>query len=211
VVGVAADPAPATPTAEALPTLWFPVAQRRHGRLTLVVRSTLPPAQVAAAVRAALRRAHPGLSLAESTTGEQARRRLLLPQRMHAELATLFAGLGLLVAVVGLFGLLSHLVTASAPELALRMAVGATPRHLLQLVLGQSARLLGAGVVGGLAVWLPLSRLVAALLVGVEPLDPRVLGAVPLLLAAVALAASAWPALRAARLDPVAGLRRGAG
>jgi predicted permease len=210
VVGVAADLPPASSTTEAPPALYFPVAQRPHGRLTLLVRSPLPPAKVAAAVRATVRRVHPGLSLVELTTAEEARRRLVLPQRMHAELATLFAALGLLVAVVGLFGLLSHVVSASTPELALRMAVGATPRDLLRLVLAQAARLLVAGVGLGLALWLPLSRLVGSLLVGVRPLDPWVLAAVPLLLGFVALVASAWPAMRASRLDPVAGLRHGA-
>ena len=210
VVGVAADLPPATPALEPLPALYFPLAQRPHGRLTLLARSALPPAEVAAAVRATLQRVHPGLSLIEVTSAGEARRRLLLPQQMHAELATLFAGLGLLVAVVGLFGLLTHVVVAGTPELAMRMAVGATPGDLLRLVITQALRLVAAGVLLGIAAWVPLSGLVRSLLVGVRPLDPWVLAAVPVALAAAALLASALPAVRASRLDPVAGLRRGA-
>lgn len=209
VVGVAADLPGAGPTLAAAPMVYFPVAQRPHARLTLVVRSPLPAEAVAASVRDALRRVDPGLSVVETVPGDAARRRLVLPQRLHAELATLFAALGLGVGVVGLFGLLSHLVAARRPELALRLVVGATPGDLMRLVFRQAGLLVASGCALGLAAWVPLSGVVRSLLVGVGPLDPWTLAAVPLLLAAVAALASAPPAWRAARLDPAAGLRGG--
>jgi predicted permease len=207
VAGVVADVRAGAPGSPAPPAIYFPHAQRTHSRMNLLLRSSLPASEVAAQVRAALRRVHPGLAVVELTTGEEARRRLVTPQRMHAELASLFALLGLAVAMVGLFGLLTHAVVAGGRDLAVRMAVGAARRDLLRLVLGNALRLLGAGALLGVALWIPLSRLVRSLLLGVGPMDPATLAAAPAVLALTTLAAAVLPALRAARTDPAAALR----
>jgi predicted permease len=207
VVGVAADLRSGSLTEPAPPLVWFPVAQRPHSRMTLLLRSPRPESEVAAQVRAALHRVHPGLAVVEVTTGEVARGRLLLPQQMHAEIASLFASLGLAIAMVGLFGLLSHAVVAGARELAVRTALGATPSDLLRLVAGNALRIVGGGALLGIALWIPLAGLIRGLLFGVAPLDPATLLAAPALLALAGLAAAALPALRAARIDPAASLR----
>ena len=208
VVGVAADvdggPA-GTPTP---PAVYFPYAQRGHSRMSLLVRSALPPATVAAQVRAALARVSPVLATVDLTTGEEAHRRLLTAERMHAELASLFAALGLAIAAIGLFGLLSHAVTSGRRELAVRMAVGAERRDVLMLVLGSAARLFAVGAVLGVALWVPAARLIRGLLYGVRPLDPASMAAAPVLLSLAALAAALLPALRAARTEPARALRQ---
>ncbi len=208
VVGVVADTRTGPPDSPAAPTIYFPVAQRPHSRMNLLFRSALPQSEVAAQVRATLHRVDPGLALVELTSGEEARRRLVTPLRRNAEIGALFALLGLAVAMGGLFGLLSHAVVAGARELAVRMAVGATPRDLLRLVAGNALRILGAGGLLGVALWIPLSRWIRGMLFGVPPLDPATLAVAPALLVAAALAAALWPALRAARTGPAAALRR---
>jgi predicted permease len=208
VVGVAADVHGGPAGTPAPPTVYFPYAQRGHSRMSLLLRSALPPETVAAEVRAAMARVTPTLATVDVTTGEEAHRRLLTAERMHAELASLFAALGLAVAAIGLFGLLSHAVTSGRRELAVRMAVGAERRDVLWLVLASAARLLAVGAVLGLALWLPAARVIRGLLYGVQPLDPTSMVAAPALLALAALAAALLPALSAARTEPARALRQ---
>lgn len=207
VVGVVADVRAGMPDSPAPAAVYFPLAQRTHPRANLLLRSTLPAAEVDARLRDIVHHVHPGLAVVELTTGEEARRRLVTPQRMHAEIASLFALLGSAVAMVGLFGLLSQAVVAGGRDLAVRLAVGATGRDLLRLVAGNALRILGAGGLLGLALWIPLARLLRGMLFGVEPLDPPTLAAAPALLALAAALAAAWPVLRATRTDPAIVLR----
>jgi ABC-type antimicrobial peptide transport system permease subunit len=176
--------------------------------MVLLLRSTLPPAELGRNLRRALGRAHPAVTLVELTTGEEARRALLTPQRMRAAVASLFALLSLSIATIGLFGLLSQAVVAGRRELAVRLAVGAAPRDLRRLVLRNALRLLAAGTLVGVVLCFPLARLLRGLLFGVDALDPATLALAPPVLAAAALLAALVPALRAARTDPAGALRQ---
>ncbi len=207
VVGVAED----IPTGGLLekpgPMVYFAFPQRTHPRMTLVVRSATPLAGVADGLRKALPLAHPDLSLVDLSTGPAELRKQLHGQRLHAEVAALFGLLGLGVATVGLFGLLSYSVTLRERELGIRQAVGAEPGDLLRLVVRQGMTLVVAGVIVGLAGAYAASRLLAGLLYGVGATDPSTYLAVAVGLAGVGLAACYLPARRAAALDPAAALK----
>jgi ABC-type antimicrobial peptide transport system permease subunit len=118
-----------------------------------------------------------------------------------------FAISALLLAIVGIYGVVSYTVTQRTRELGVRMALGADTASTLRLVLGKSMRLVGAGTVCGLIGSMALTRAIAGLLYGVSPLDPAVFAGVSLILAAAGFAASLIPARRATRVDPIVALR----
>lgn len=207
VVGVAGDVRLASVTEPPQPVLYLSHHQRSHSRMTLVVRSAASPAVLAPALREALRKAHPDLSIIDLVPGEEQMRRSLVQQRLHAEVAALFGLLGLGVAVLGLFGLLTYTVSQRVRELGIRMAIGAGRRDVLQLVLRQGMTLVVLGLALGLAGAYALTRLLTGLLFGVEATDPLSFVGVPAVLALVTLAACWLPARRAASLDPLAALR----
>ena len=177
--------------------------------MTLVVRSAVasPTAALAPELRRAVREAHPDLAVVNLASCREQMAQNLAEQRMYAEVAGLFALLGLGVAVVGLFGLLSYSVSLRGREFGIRMAVGARPRDVQGLVVRQGMALVAWGVAGGVAGALAMTRAVAGMLYGIEATDPLTFVAVPAVLALVSLAACYLPARRAARLDPTAALK----
>jgi putative ABC transport system permease protein len=181
--------------------------QREHPRMTLLVRSAMPTAALAPELRRALREAHPDLAIVNLVDCREHMAQGLSEQRMYAEVAGLFALLGLGVAVVGLFGLLSYSVSLRGRELSIRMAIGARPQDVRRLVMGQGMVLVAWGVAGGLAGALALTRAVSGMLYGIEATDPLTFVAVPVVLALVSLIACYLPARRAARLDPTVALK----
>ena len=118
-----------------------------------------------------------------------------------------FAGLALLLAMVGVFGIIAYSVQQRMREFGVRIALGATTSQVLGLVLGGAARMIGIGAAIGLATAALLSRSISAFLFGVQPLDPVTFVTVALVLAVTATAAALVPAMRAARVDPVAAFR----
>lgn len=207
VVGVAQDIRTTTLLEEPGPLVYFSHAQRKHPRMTLLVRSAAPMAALAPELRKSLQEAHADLAIVDLVGCREHMARSLFEQRMYAEIAGLFALLGLGVAVVGLFGLLSYSVSLRGRELSIRMAVGARPQDVQRLVVRQGMVLVGWGVTVGLASALALTRAVAGMLYGVKATDPLTFLAVPVLLALVSLLACYFPARRAARLDPTAALK----
>ena len=128
-------------------------------------------------------------------------------QRFDALLLGLFAGLAVLLAAVGIYGLMSYWVTQRRHEIGVRMALGAQSRQVLKLVVGRVLWLTLAGLAAGLLGASALTHSLASLLFGVQPVDALTFGAVSIALAGVALAATSLPALRAARVDPMVALR----
>jgi len=207
VVGVARDVRIKTLVDPPEPVVYFAYAQRLHPRMTMLVRTAVPPLTLGSQLRKALRSVSPDLAVIDlMTCTEQIDRGLMLPQ-MYAEVAALFGLLGLVVAVAGLFGLLSYSVSLRGREMGIRMAVGAQPSDVRRLIVRQGMALVAAGVILGIVAALPLSHILASLLFGVEPLDPITFAAVPVLLLLVSLLACILPARRAARLDPSTMLR----
>jgi putative ABC transport system permease protein len=188
--------------------IFLPAALDPPHSQTLAIRTRLDdPHTLVPAVRAVLRELDPTVPAFRIQTFEEVVWRSLWRQRLQGEVLGVFASLALLLASVGLYGVIAYAVTQRTRELGVRMALGATRGHVLGLVLGQSARLALLGVAVGLAVALALGRVVATLLHGVEPTDPLTFVAVPAILAAVALLASFAPARRAARVDPLVAMR----
>jgi ABC-type antimicrobial peptide transport system permease subunit len=128
-------------------------------------------------------------------------------ERAVASLAGLFGIVALLLAAVGLYGVTAYTVAQRTQEIGIRMALGASRKNVLGLVLGQGARMALIGVLGGLIASLALTRLMSDMLYGVTPRDPATFVAVPLLLTGIALLACYLPARRAARVDPMHALR----
>ncbi|HEX6861952.1 MAG TPA: FtsX-like permease family protein, partial [Thermoanaerobaculia bacterium] len=206
VVGVAKD-VRSVLMEEPRPLIYLSHEQRKHPRMTLLVRSAAPAATLAPALRRALQEANPDLAIVNLVSCREHMTQGLSEQRMYAEVAGLFALLGLGVAVVGLFGLLSYSVSLRGREFGIRMAIGARPQDVQRLVVRQGMVLVAWGVVGGVAGALALTRAVAGMLYGVEATDPLTFVAVPAVLALVSLIACYLPARRAARLDPTVALK----
>src|ERR1019366_7930149 len=131
----------------------------------------------------------------------------LAAERFRAVLVSSFAGVGLLLAVVGVYGTMAYSVAQRTFEIGIRMAFGAEKRAILRTVLEHAAKLACCGVAVGLLLSLMLGRMVAGMLVGVRPMDPVSLGTAALLLLVTALAAAFGPGWRATRIDPMAALR----
>lgn len=206
VVGVAGDVRHSA-VEEPGPVVYLSSEQRTHPRMTLVVRSGAPTAALAPQLGRALRQAHPDLAVVDLLTCREQMNRSLFQQQMYAEIAGLFALLGLTVAVIGLFGLLSYSVSLRRRELAIRMAVGAEPRDVRRLVMRQGMALVGLGVAAGVAGSLALSRILAGLLFGVGATDPATFVSIPAVLALVSLLACWLPARKAARIPPTVALK----
>jgi predicted permease len=172
----------------------------------VVLRTALDPKPMAAALRSVLGEIDRTLPVEIETLPRRMDEVTTRP-RFNAVLLSVFAAIGVLLAAIGLFGVMSFLVAQRTREIGVRMALGATPRQILQMMLGQAARWTGAGITIGVAGSFAVSGLLRSLLFGVEPADPPALAGAVALLGALALLAAAIPAARAARLDPMETLR----
>jgi predicted permease len=207
VVGVVRNTREKGVMADPRPTVYMPLEQSYVPQLTLHVRSATDPAATVAALRREVRALDPALPLYNVRTLADQRDGSLHTERVAAALLALFGAIALILAAVGLYGVLSYSVTARTREMGIRLAQGAQPRDLLTLVVGQGMRLTVVGLVVGVAAAFALTRLIEQLLFGVTATDPLTFAVVPLLLAGVALAACWIPARRATRMDPLAALR----
>jgi ABC-type antimicrobial peptide transport system permease subunit len=149
----------------------------------------------------------PDVAFSRVWTMEEAVERLLGPFRVSARLVTLFASLALLLAAVGLYGVLAYLVVQRTRTIGIRMALGASARRVAAAVMARGLKLAAAGIVAGVAAALWAAGLVSSFLFEVAPRDPLSFAAVAAILAAVACAAGLLPAWRAARVDPIVALR----
>lgn len=194
---------------EMRPQLYEPLAQidNTRPRLQFVLRSALPPALQLAAVRQALRRVEPSAGL-EIATLFSSIGMAFLPSQIGAALMGSIGLLGLLLASIGLYGVLAYSVARRTREIGIRMAIGATRGEISQLVLLDSAKLVGIGMGAGLLVALLVTRPLALFFVaGLRPSDPLSYALMVVLLGATGLLAALGPLRRATRVDPMACLR----
>jgi ABC-type antimicrobial peptide transport system permease subunit len=215
IVGVAAD-AKYTELRGLTPaTIYFPAFQRIDGTANYAVRIAVPrgsssaaTAAVFAAIRTAVRDIDPALPVLNLRTQEEQIGRLHAQELLFARLSGVFGVVALALASVGLYGLLSHAVLRRTGEIGLRMALGAQPMAVLGMIMRESLVLVCCGILLGAAGAYAASRIVRSMLFGLTPGDPLTYGAVALMLSAIAAIASALPARRASRIDPIVALRQ---
>jgi predicted permease len=175
--------------------------------LTMLVRTSIDPMKLVATIQSAIWSVEKDLPISSVSTMEQIRSHSIAQPRLTALLLTVFAALALILATVGIYGVMAYSVTQRTHEMGLRMALGARAADVLTLVVGQGMLLTAIGVALGLAGAFALTRVLEKFLWGVRPTDPVTFIAVSLLLGAVALLASYLPARRATRVDPMVALR----
>jgi predicted permease len=185
------------------PTIYLPAAQFLVTAEMFLLRANGPLAQVSASARARLAAIDADVRVVQVTPFTRLLDRPLARPRFQASLSSGFAVTAFLLAAVGLYAVIAASVRQRRREIALRVAIGATPRDLRRLVVGEAARLAGSGVALGLVLSVIATRWVAALLAGVGPLDPATLGAAALLLMGAAVAAALLPMRRAVRIDAI--------
>jgi predicted permease len=209
IVGVVRDVKHMGVKKRAWPAMYWPALQMDGFDLgTLLVRAGLPQADLAKVVRAELRQADPSAQVAYVTTLETLVDSMISSERLIAFLSAAFGALAMLLAAVGLYGVMAFATSRRTGEIGIRMALGARPADIRWLALSESLRLIGAGVIAGVPVALAGGRLVHGLLYGTSAADPWVLSTAAMVMIAVTLLAGWWPAARAARIDPNSVLRQ---
>ena len=186
---------------------YFPFAQIPSGGMTVILKAAGDPNQLIAAVRQQVKAIDPDQPIYSVRTMDDIRSESVAPERLNLTLLSIFAGLALVLAVVGIYGVMSYTVTQRTHEIGIRMAIGAQPRDVFRMVIGQGMMLAFIGVVCGLIGAFGLTRLMASMLFGVEPTDPVTFAAIAVLLTGVALVACYVPGRRATKVDPVVSLR----
>jgi predicted permease len=211
IIGVVGDVRQAALSAPAKPEIYYAMAQdfgqiRSHGS-TLVVRSTGPPEALAGAVRAAVREVVPGQAVFRIATMQRVIEESLAKPRSYTWLVGLFAAMGTLLAIAGIYGVIAYLVALRTREFGIRMALGADTGRVLRLVMERGAVLVALGVALGISGAVTVTRVLRGALYGVAAADPATFATMAAVLGAVAMVASLVPARRAARVDPAAALR----
>lgn len=207
VVGVVAHTAHEGLDAERRIQLYLSYRQQGIAFMAFAVRTAGEPEVAVGPVREAVRAVDRDQPISNVRTMEELLDESMEERRLTMTLFGLFAGMALLLAALGIYGVMSYSVAQRSHELGVRMALGAARASVLRLVLRQGMLLAAVGILLGLAASFGATRLVASQLFGVEPTDPATLAAVTLLLGGIALAANTLPALRATRVDPVIALR----
>jgi predicted permease len=187
--------------------IYQPLLQSYDPSMTLVVRTKGEPQSVAAAVREQIRALEPNLPIAEMKTLRDQLDLSLFPSRLAAWTLGGFGVLALLLAAIGIYGVVNYSVTQRTREIGVRMALGATATDVLRLVLGEGFFVIGGGLVLGLLLAAVATRVIASFLYEVGTTDPLTFAGVPLLLALIALGAAAIPTVRATKVDPLVALR----
>jgi predicted permease len=189
------------------PTLYLPHLQSNPEDLVFSVRTAADPANVMSALRAAVSAADPNIPILTIETQISTIERRFAQEKVLAQAYTLFGGIALFVAAIGLFGLMSYNVSRRTREIGIRMAMGAQRKEVLGLVLRESMLLVIAGIAIGIAGALGAGRFVASQLFGLEPTDPTTMMAAIMVMLAVSASAGYLPARRATRVDPMVALR----
>jgi predicted permease len=207
IVGVIDDARTESLADAGIPQMYVDIYQRPAKFLAVYLRGQVDPAAIGAQVRTQIQAVDPNLPVFHAETLDEVLSSSLSVRRFSMEMVALFAGTALLLAGLGIYGTISFLVNEQSREIAIRLALGAQRRYILEMVLRQGLTLAGAGAGVGLVGALIVSHLMAGLLYGVSPYDLSTFTGVTAVLTAVAIAASYVPALRAMGLDPITTLR----
>jgi putative ABC transport system permease protein len=207
IVGVVHDSKYRTLGENPRPSVYLPLAQNHETGMTLHVRTAGTPLSIAGSVRHVVQALDANLAVTNLKTLSGVVADSLFAARMGAVLLMVFGSLALVLAAIGLYGVMSYAVSRRTREIGIRMALGAGKGNVLRLVLKEGLTLVGGGVATGLIVAVAATRLLTSFLFGVSPLDTATFAAIPILLGLVALVASYLPARRAAKVDPIIALR----
>jgi predicted permease len=207
IIGVARDSKYRTLDEAPRPFIYLPVMQNHETGMTLHVRAAGDPLSIAAAVRREINSIEKNLPLTNLQPMSALIGSSLYPARMGAVLISVFGLLALLLAAVGLYGVISYAVSQRTREIGVRMALGARVNDILRMVVKEAMTLVAIGMAIGWGLAAALSRLIASFLFGVGPIDAVTFAAIPILLVLVALIASYLPARRAMKVDPMVALR----
>jgi len=207
IVGVVANVRSASLASEGRETIYLPYVFQSFLPLTFVVRTATDPASLMPQIRAEVTALDPNVPVADLSTLESWVTEAMAQTRFLLALSTTFAGLALILAALGLYGVISFSARQRTREIGVRVALGATDRDVLRLILGHGIVVAAVGIVLGLAASVALTRVVTSYLVGVSATDPVTFAGVPVVLLGVSALASYLPARRATSIDPVRALR----
>jgi len=207
IVGVVGDTRDAGLDTDPTPTVFQPFAQEEIFNASLVIRTKSNPSLFQPAVIRAIRELYPRQLIEKVETLEEVRDATVAPRRLNALFIASFGALAMVIAMVGIAGVLAFSVSSRTAEIGIRMSLGADAARVRRMVLSEGGALLIVGLAAGITGALVTSRLLRGLLFGVAPHDPATLGGVALIIAAVGVAACWLPAARAARVDPAVALR----
>ena len=204
IVGVVKDAVYETLRAPAPPTIYMSYLQQRGRPMTIVAGAKAPIADVAAVIRRAIQPRVPAAPMRIRTFASQIENsRGMFEARLMRLLTAIFGAIALLLAAIGLYGLMSYSVALRTREIGVRLALGARPSGVMRMIVGSALRMVAIGVIAGLPIAWFASRLITRLVFGVTPSDPATIAAAISILAAVGLFSAALPARRAALVDPV--------
>jgi putative ABC transport system permease protein len=207
IVGIVADVKYADLATEARAMTYWPHPQLAYSAMTVTLRTASDPATFAPTLEREVRALDKDQPVSDVRTMDQWIARTLSQARFSSTLLTTFAGLALLLAAIGIYGVMSYAVSQRTPEIGIRLALGAESRDILGMIVGNAVRLAGLGLAIGVVLALALSQTLTSLLYETTGTDPLTFAVVVGVLAAVALLASYFPARRASRIPPVEALR----
>jgi putative ABC transport system permease protein len=207
IVGIVADEKQEGMDRPAEPTTYSSIGQRQQNPLTFVLRTTIDAETALGMARAQVHAVDKDLALTQVATLEDVVDASMAAARFRTTLLAAFAGIALLLAALGIYGVLAYFVSQRAREIGIRLALGAQPSSVFRMVVRQGLLPVVAGAVAGIAVAIPMTTVMRTLLFEVQPIDPPTYAIALTALAAIAVAACAVPALRATRVDPLVALR----
>ncbi len=186
---------------------YYPYAQAPQSSMTIIMKGASDPNQLIGSVRGAIKAIDPDQPIYSVRTMDEIRAESVQNERLNLTLLSLFAGIALVLAIVGIYGVMSYSVTQRTHEIGIRMAIGARPRDVFTMIMGHGMKLAVIGVVIGLIGAFALTRLMASMLFGVEPTDATTYGGIAALLLGVSLLACYLPGRRATKVEPTVSLR----
>jgi putative ABC transport system permease protein len=186
---------------------YFAFNQNPQGGMTVVIKGASDPNQLISSVRGVVKSLDPDQPIYSPRTMDEIRAESVASERLNLTLLSLFAGIALVLAIVGIYGVMSYSVTQRTHEIGIRMAIGARPVDVFKMILGNGMKLALIGVAIGLVGAFWLTRFMATMLFGVEPRDAMTFASIPVLLITVALLACYLPGRRATKVEPTISLR----